>query len=359
VTKANRNAASGEAHDGDVCVAVLAHNRRQQCERLLRELVSGFASLAPPRPRLVLVDNGSTDATYEMAQQLASEAHTIGVELHCVRCHHNVWAAEGRNVGVLTTTAAYVVCLDDDVVIAAGALSGIARFFTAEPRAAVLSFLIREAETGIVLNDHGSGTELGVFYEAAFALRREAFAEVGGFDPQCRFGAEGMDLTMRLRERGWRVVYVPEVEVLHPRETRPRAVDLERRRRWVHAYARVFAKNLPLPHALLFSVRLLMSSAWVSTPLHGCGAIASLVGDAVRGYRSGMSVRRPISRQSARLYLARDFRPDIGNVPVLWKLARVLMRQARSAMGREPFSARTVPKPTAHTQTSTRTTRQR
>lgn len=57
---------------------------------------------------------------------------------------------------------------------------------------------------------------------AVLAVRREAFAQAGGFDQALRYG-EDVDLVWRLIGRGWRVRYDPSVVATHPvRATRRR-----------------------------------------------------------------------------------------------------------------------------------------
>ena len=50
---------------------------------------------------------------------------------------------------------------------------------------------------------------------AALLLRRAAFDQVGGFDPRIFLYGEDVDLSWRLRARGWRVVYRPRTAVVH------------------------------------------------------------------------------------------------------------------------------------------------
>ncbi len=50
---------------------------------------------------------------------------------------------------------------------------------------------------------------------AALLLRREAFEAVGGFEPRIFMYGEDVDLSWRLRAKGWRVVYQPKLAVVH------------------------------------------------------------------------------------------------------------------------------------------------
>jgi GT2 family glycosyltransferase len=46
-------------------------------------------------------------------------------------------------------------------------------------------------------------------------VRREALEQVGLFDESFFLYAEELDLTTRLREAGWKILFTPAVEVLH------------------------------------------------------------------------------------------------------------------------------------------------
>lgn len=59
-----------------------------------------------------------------------------------------------------------------------------------------------------------AGTRVGYVPAAAIVTRAEAVRDVGGFDPELRFG-EDVDLVWRLDAAGWRCRYEPAVEVVH------------------------------------------------------------------------------------------------------------------------------------------------
>jgi hypothetical protein len=57
--------------------------------------------------------------------------------------------------------------------------------------------------------------EVGAASGAAFAIRRELFETLGGFDEAFFMYMEDTDLSLRARLAGWRIVYVPESIVYH------------------------------------------------------------------------------------------------------------------------------------------------
>jgi GT2 family glycosyltransferase len=49
----------------------------------------------------------------------------------------------------------------------------------------------------------------------AMLLRSEAFRRVGGMDPRFFVYHEEVDLCLRLRKEGWKIVFAPQAQVLH------------------------------------------------------------------------------------------------------------------------------------------------
>ena len=52
-------------------------------------------------------------------------------------------------------------------------------------------------------------------YGAAMLFRKAAFQHVRGFDPRILMYGEEMELRYRLRQAGWRIVFEPNVRVIH------------------------------------------------------------------------------------------------------------------------------------------------
>jgi GT2 family glycosyltransferase len=46
-------------------------------------------------------------------------------------------------------------------------------------------------------------------------VRRDAFAGIGGFDEQLAMSYNDVDLCLRLRAAGWRIVWTPNAELYH------------------------------------------------------------------------------------------------------------------------------------------------
>jgi N-acetylglucosaminyl-diphospho-decaprenol L-rhamnosyltransferase len=63
--------------------------------------------------------------------------------------------------------------------------------------------------------DHRSERDVDWLSGCCVAVRADAFADVGGFDPAYFMFVEDVDLCWRLGQAGWRVVFAPVTEVVH------------------------------------------------------------------------------------------------------------------------------------------------
>jgi GT2 family glycosyltransferase len=57
--------------------------------------------------------------------------------------------------------------------------------------------------------------EVSAVTAACMLVRREAFESVGGFDEQLAIAFNDIDLCLRLRGAGWRIVWTPEATMYH------------------------------------------------------------------------------------------------------------------------------------------------
>tara|TARA_Y100000031_G_C7872924_1_gene227192 strand:+ start:21 stop:440 length:420 start_codon:yes stop_codon:yes gene_type:complete len=67
----------------------------------------------------------------------------------------------------------------------------------------------------MVDDDHARVQDVDYILGAAMLIRKQALDEVGGFDPEFFVYFEDQDLCRRFWKKGWRVVYNPDVELIH------------------------------------------------------------------------------------------------------------------------------------------------
>ncbi len=207
------------------------------------ELLEAIASLRREDDGLeiVVVDNASSDGSAD-AVQAVSPAVTL------IRNAENVGFGRAVNQALQATTAPYVLLLNSDAELRPGALSALARVLEARPEVAVVGPRTRFAD-GTIQVSWGSrpglvaewsqrrlvkgleAREPGARQHAeaiasrehepdwlsgsAWLARREALLAVGQFDEGFFLYWEDVDLCLRLRAAGWRLVFTPSAEVVH------------------------------------------------------------------------------------------------------------------------------------------------
>lgn len=261
------------------------------------ELESALASLRANggTGEVVVVDNGGE-----------RRCEIVGVRV--VRSDTNLGVPGGRDRGLRTTEAALVGFLDDDArLLTPGAAARIAEHFERSPDLGAISFRILDDE-GESARRHvprvngGSVDRPGrvaTFLGGACVIRRSAYLEAGGYWSDLFYAHEELELSWRLHDVGYGVMYEPAIEVGHPRTPISRheaGWGLTGRNRVM-----VARRSLPWPVALAH-VSTWLVAGLVRAPDRRCKAAY------VRGWRSGWS--RPVDRRPIRW----------GTV---WRLARV------------------------------------
>lgn len=198
----------------DVSVVVITRNRAQSLSVTLERL-----SALPERPPVVVVDNGSTDDTARVV------AGAPRIRLLRLVANEGVRA---RNLGVEAATTPYVAFCDDDSWWGPGSLARAVQALDAHPRLGALAAHVlvgadeRDDPTSLAMA-HGPlspvadlpGVPVAGFLACALVVRRQAFLDVGGFQPAFGVGGEEALLAIDLLDAGWALHYLPELVVHH------------------------------------------------------------------------------------------------------------------------------------------------
>ena len=171
-------------------------------------------SIARSEYEILVVDDGSTDHTQEVAK-------TYGVRV-LFQSHQGPGAA--RNLGVSHAKGELVLFTDADCVPIREWIEEMIKPF-AEPsvvaakgayrtcqKGVLAQFIQAEFEERYALLERARYIDFVDSHSAIF--RRQEFLAVGGFDPHFRI-SEDVDLSYRLHERGYRMVFNPKAIVYH------------------------------------------------------------------------------------------------------------------------------------------------
>jgi glycosyltransferase involved in cell wall biosynthesis len=214
----------------DVTVAVSTYQRSRLLPRLVRALEE--QDLPAERFEVVIVDDGSTDDTFAVLQELAS---TSPLDVRVVRRDRNEGQAHGRNDAWRAARSPVIAFTDDDCIptsrwLAAGldAMREGAEIVVGrtEPAPDQLHLNGPFARTMVTTDEHYYAT-CNIFY------RRDDLEAVNGFD--AGFGAtagEDTDLAYRVRRLGRCATFAEDALVHH--DVRPSSFRAAVRdtRRW-------------------------------------------------------------------------------------------------------------------------------
>jgi glycosyltransferase involved in cell wall biosynthesis len=159
---------------------------------------------------LVVVDDGSTDAT--TLRLLEEAAEQSGVSVHR---RENGGPARARNQAIELAGGAYVLPLDADDYLAPTFLERTVPILEAEPGVAIVHTWV-----GLVGGHHGVWRTGGFSVAELLArctvhtcslYRRTVWQDVGGYDPSFVEGWEDWDFWLTAAAHGWQARGVPEV----------------------------------------------------------------------------------------------------------------------------------------------------
>jgi GT2 family glycosyltransferase len=206
-------------------VIVVAHNSGH----LLQECIASIHHTEPD-VEIVIVDNASADGA-------VSEVVTRFPTVQVVRSEENLGFGAGNNLGAARAGGAYLVFVNHDAVVADGWLAALVNPLVDDPAVGLVTpkvLLRRDPErinvAGLKIHLSGIGMCRGLgapraeFSEAAevaavsgvaFAVRREVFEALEGFDSDFFLYMEDVDLSLRAWLAGYRCLYVPSATVQH------------------------------------------------------------------------------------------------------------------------------------------------
>jgi N-acetylglucosaminyl-diphospho-decaprenol L-rhamnosyltransferase len=255
---------------------------------------------------LVVVDNGSTRAEEAKLRDLAvRDARVI-----LLSGHGNVGFARGANLGARQARGDILLFLNPDAFLQPGCVEGLARAIEDRPAPCLvggrvlnadrteqrgarrgeitpvtalvsLSRLARRVPAWSRFEVHWEEdatpetvTAVPTISGACFAMRREDFEAVDGFDEGYFLHVEDVDLCWRVRQAGGEVLFQPHAEVIHLGHTShasPLKVEFHKG----VGLARYFRKRAHRPVERLL--------AWLLSPVILCTAVARPVIWRVRG----------------------------------------------------------------------------
>jgi N-acetylglucosaminyl-diphospho-decaprenol L-rhamnosyltransferase len=223
----------------DLSIVIVSFNARADLVRCLQSLHDH--PVARPH-EIIVVDNGSTDASAEAARRWP--------DVRVIQTGHNLGFAGGNNVGIQASAGANLLLLNSDTLVPPHAVDRLLEVLDSHPDVAIVGPRVVDANGRAELS---FGRMVGPFSElrqkilvrgharqmpvvSAYierATRREQFPDwvsgacllvrrhdadaVGLLDARYFMYLEDVDFCAAIRGRGRRVLFTPDAEVVHLR----------------------------------------------------------------------------------------------------------------------------------------------
>lgn len=265
--------------------------------------------------QVIVVDNASSDLSLsELEKRFLEEKH-----LQIIRQERNVGFAAGCNMGLKAARTPFVLFLNPDCILPSGIVAQLMQVIEQDCQIGMVG--------GRLVNSDGSeqgGSRRAIptpwrslvratglyrlakywprlFFDfhlhqqplpekpieveaisgALMLVRQQAIEEIGPWDEDYFLHCEDLDWCMRFRQKGWKILFVPEVQILHHKgacsQARPIFVAWHKHRGMVRFYHKFFRDQYPAIMMWLVFVGIWMRFGAVVT-FHFISYLSSLTG---------------------------------------------------------------------------------
>ncbi|HSW31555.1 MAG TPA: asparagine synthase (glutamine-hydrolyzing) [Longimicrobiales bacterium] len=192
---------------------------------------------------VILVDNASSDGSADMVRAEFPEVRLIANA-------ENVGFGRANNQGMRVARGDLFFLLNSDTLLVDDSVGRLADLVASEPDVGIAGCRLlnedrttqsscgRSPSVGVSILEelllykllprrmqgelllggywpHDRARDVDAVWGAAMMVRREVFEETGGFDERIFMYGEDLDWCMRARDRGWRIRFHPEGEIVH------------------------------------------------------------------------------------------------------------------------------------------------
>jgi GT2 family glycosyltransferase len=211
---------------------------------LVRQCLKGIYEVEPNlKYEIIVVDNNSHDHTPEMVKENFPDVKVI-------QSPGNLGFAQGNNLGIKEARGRYILILNPDITVTRGSLERLVGYMDANPRVGLLAPQLLNPDKSIQFScyrfpslgvpfyrrtplgklpygkkviawylmsdwDHGSTREVDWCLGASLMARTSSVEQVGLLDKRYFMYFEDADWCRRFWQAGFKVVYIPEVKMIH------------------------------------------------------------------------------------------------------------------------------------------------
>lgn len=225
----------------DISIIIVSFNT---CDLLIDCIKSIIKTVKKVKYEIIVVDNASTDNTINKIQNDSSKFKMI-------RNSNNLGFSKANNIGIKKSSGKYLLFLNPDTLIYENTIDGMVEFMDKNKDAGAstcyvklpdgklddaahrgfptpwnalthFSYLFKLFPRSKLLNGYNLGhSDINMIHEidscagAFMIVRRSAGEGVGWWDEDFFWYGEDLDFCFRLKEKGWKIFFVPGFEIYH------------------------------------------------------------------------------------------------------------------------------------------------
>jgi GT2 family glycosyltransferase len=226
----------------DLSIIIVSYNTKEFLKGCIESI---YKTTKKIKFEIIVVDNASSDGTIEMLKKLSTENFRL------IENKENLGFSKANNLGVKKASGRYLLFLNPDIVVHAETLEGMVKFMSQyqDAGAATCKLIMPNGQIDDASHrgfptpwnsfSHFSGLakifgeiehfggynlkhldfsrthEIDALAGAFMIVRRKAGEEAGWWDEDYFFYGEDLDFCYMLKQKGWKIYYVPEFSVLH------------------------------------------------------------------------------------------------------------------------------------------------
>lgn len=297
----------------DLSIIIVNWNVRELLRDCLLSIERGRGELTL---EVIVVDSASADGS---AAMLAAEFPWVTL----IACQENVGFPKGNNLGIAKANGRYILLLNPDTAVLGQALTIMWKYVQDHPDVGIVGAQLLNGDGSVQSSRRRFPKLTTAFFEstwleplapagiltryyaqdlpddqtvdvdwvtgACMMAPRTAVTAVGGMDEAYFMYSEELDWCRRMKDAGWRVVYLPAAQIIHYEGKSSEQAIVARHINFQQAKLRYFRKYHSRLAARLLRLFLLINYFW------------QLI---IEGAKGALGHKRPLRRQRVQAYWA-------------------------------------------------------
>lgn len=196
----------------EMSISVVTYNSQKWVDSFIDSLLN--QNYPVDKLHICFVDHGSSDQTVDLLQKTQAETQRKFASFQVVQ-QDNLGFGAGHDRAIKQSTCDYCLVTNIDLVFRADSLTAVMRNALADTNQQVASWELRQIPYEHPKYYDAVTLECNWSAHACILIRRQAYEQVGGYDPKIFMYCEDVELSYRFRSYGYVLKYVPAATVHH------------------------------------------------------------------------------------------------------------------------------------------------